>query len=101
MRIDPTMTQKEETYQVILDVIKNTSFYKAFLASIDVVPGKEFTVPPSKEELLTFLIGLRYKGALAHMPQMFTDHMHQPWRTLASIINKCLYEKTTSNDRLR
>nr|GEV97405.1 retrovirus-related Pol polyprotein from transposon TNT 1-94 [Tanacetum cinerariifolium] len=34
------------------------------------VPGKEFTVPPSEEELLTFLIGLRYKGALAHMPQM-------------------------------
>ncbi|GKE71689.1 hypothetical protein Tco_1529761, partial [Tanacetum coccineum] len=37
MRIDPTMTPKEETYQVILDVIKNTSFFKAFLASA-VVP---------------------------------------------------------------
>nr|GEU99613.1 hypothetical protein [Tanacetum cinerariifolium] len=33
MRIDPTMTQKEETYQVILDIIKNTSIYKAFLAT--------------------------------------------------------------------
>ncbi|GKA98947.1 hypothetical protein Tco_0826884 [Tanacetum coccineum] len=37
MRIDPTMTQKEkETYQVVLDIIKNTTFYKAFLASVDV-----------------------------------------------------------------
>ncbi|GJT08428.1 hypothetical protein Tco_0842890 [Tanacetum coccineum] len=36
MRIDPTMTPKEETYQVILDVIKNFSFFKAFLASTDV-----------------------------------------------------------------
>ncbi|GJS07007.1 hypothetical protein Tco_0363803 [Tanacetum coccineum] len=27
--------------------------------------------------------------------------MHQPWRTLASIINKCLSGKTTSNNRLR
>nr|GEY82520.1 hypothetical protein [Tanacetum cinerariifolium] len=36
MKIDPTMTQKEETYQVILDIIKNTTFYKAFLASADV-----------------------------------------------------------------
>nr|GEU61457.1 retrovirus-related Pol polyprotein from transposon TNT 1-94 [Tanacetum cinerariifolium] len=36
MRINPTMTPKEETYQVILDVIKNTSFYKAFLASADI-----------------------------------------------------------------
>nr|GEU61337.1 hypothetical protein [Tanacetum cinerariifolium] len=31
---------------------------------------------------------------------MFIDHMHQPWRTLASIINKCFSGKTTSNDRL-
>nr|GEY87183.1 hypothetical protein [Tanacetum cinerariifolium] len=35
IKIDPTMTQKEETYQVILDIIKNTTFYKAFLASAD------------------------------------------------------------------
>ncbi|GJW05878.1 hypothetical protein Tco_1568301 [Tanacetum coccineum] len=104
MRIDPTMIQKEETYQVILHVIKKTSFYRAFLSSADVpeiymqqlrhtvtkvkestfyeikmankkclvdvevfchalnicprVLGKEFIVPPSEEELLTFLIGL-------------------------------------------
>ncbi|GJW13543.1 hypothetical protein Tco_0017676 [Tanacetum coccineum] len=36
MRIDPTMTQKEETYQVVLNIIKNTAFYKAFLGSADV-----------------------------------------------------------------
>ncbi|GJU00283.1 hypothetical protein Tco_1110621 [Tanacetum coccineum] len=135
MRIDPTTTQKEETYQIFLD-IKNTTFYKAFLASADVpkiymqqlwftvtkikntnyyefklankecqfdvevfrkaldicprVQGKDFIVPPSEEELLTFLIVLGYKGELTHMPQMLIDHMHQPWRTLASIINKCL-----------
>ncbi|GJV27503.1 retrovirus-related pol polyprotein from transposon TNT 1-94 [Tanacetum coccineum] len=35
-RIDPNMTQKEETYQVILDILKNTSFYKAFTATADV-----------------------------------------------------------------
>ncbi|GJZ90287.1 hypothetical protein Tco_0662214 [Tanacetum coccineum] len=98
----------------IIDIIKNTTFYKAFLASADVleiymlqfwftftkikdtnfyevklankkclfdvevlrqalnicprVPEKEFIVPPSKEELLTFLIGLRYKGELTHLP---------------------------------
>ncbi|GJU83368.1 hypothetical protein Tco_1285733 [Tanacetum coccineum] len=32
---------------------------------------------------------------------MFIDHMHQLWRTLASIINKRISGKTTSNDRLR
>ncbi|GKE25800.1 hypothetical protein Tco_1441184, partial [Tanacetum coccineum] len=32
---------------------------------------------------------------------MYVDHMHQPWRTLAAIINKYLSEKAASNDRLR
>ncbi|GKF84543.1 hypothetical protein Tco_0249441 [Tanacetum coccineum] len=32
---------------------------------------------------------------------MYVDYMHQPWRTLAAIINKCLSGKTGSNDRLR
>ncbi|GJZ69863.1 hypothetical protein Tco_0633413 [Tanacetum coccineum] len=32
---------------------------------------------------------------------MFVDHMHQPWRTLAAIINKSLSRKTASNDKLR
>ncbi|GJV39710.1 hypothetical protein Tco_1418150 [Tanacetum coccineum] len=32
---------------------------------------------------------------------MFVDHMHQPWRTLRAIINRCLSGKTSSNDILR
>ncbi|GKC48856.1 hypothetical protein Tco_1071601 [Tanacetum coccineum] len=36
LRMDPSVTQKEETYQVILDINKNTPFYNAFLISADV-----------------------------------------------------------------
>ncbi|GJT79731.1 hypothetical protein Tco_1054073 [Tanacetum coccineum] len=36
MRIDLTMTQKEATYQVILDIIKSSSCYNAFLITFDV-----------------------------------------------------------------
>nr|GEW67276.1 hypothetical protein [Tanacetum cinerariifolium] len=36
-RINPIITQKEETYQVILEIIKNTTFYKAFLTSVHVL----------------------------------------------------------------
>nr|GEY52314.1 hypothetical protein [Tanacetum cinerariifolium] len=32
---------------------------------------------------------------------MYVDHLGQSWRTLATIINKSLSRKTTSNDRLR
>ncbi|GJV29601.1 hypothetical protein Tco_1386049 [Tanacetum coccineum] len=87
MRIDPTLTQKEETYQVILDILKTSPCYNAFLitANVDLtdkkcqvdvelfckilhicprVLGEEFVAPPSKESLLTFRIELGYKGQL-------------------------------------
>ncbi|GKB53106.1 hypothetical protein Tco_0903859, partial [Tanacetum coccineum] len=36
LRMDPSITQMEETYQVALDIIKNTQFYNAFLISADI-----------------------------------------------------------------
>nr|GEZ25300.1 hypothetical protein [Tanacetum cinerariifolium] len=36
LKMDPTLAQKEETYQVILDIIKNTPCFNAFLISADV-----------------------------------------------------------------
>ncbi|GJV56492.1 hypothetical protein Tco_1457497 [Tanacetum coccineum] len=146
MRIDHIVNQKEETYQVILDIIKNSACYNAFLITSDVleiymqqfwftvkkikktnfykfdlddkkckvdvelfkkildiyprVPNEDFIVPPSEESMITFLYKLGYKGLLNKLSNMFVDHMHQPWRTLAAIINKCLSGKSSSNDRL-
>ncbi|GKE41895.1 hypothetical protein Tco_1469179 [Tanacetum coccineum] len=147
VRIEPTMPQKEETFQVVLDIIKASPCFKAFTITTDVpeiykqqfwfpikktkktpfyefglaqkkssvdvelfkkildistrVPNEDFVAPPSEEDLLAFLIELGYKGPLDHLARMFVDHMHQPWRTLATIINKSLSRKTSSNDRLR
>ncbi|GKB14042.1 hypothetical protein Tco_0847965 [Tanacetum coccineum] len=73
------------------------------LKFLDIYPrvhNEDIVVPPSEETLLTFLIELGYKGPLNHLARIFVDHMHQPWRTLARIINKCLSGKTSSNDRL-
>ncbi|GKA29106.1 hypothetical protein Tco_0715351, partial [Tanacetum coccineum] len=65
------------------------------------VPNKEFTVHPSNDSLINFLMELGYKGQMKQLSDMFVDHMHQPWRTLRTIINRCLSGKTSSNDRLR
>ncbi|GKD76926.1 hypothetical protein Tco_1339547, partial [Tanacetum coccineum] len=67
------------------------------------VEGKEFTPvqDDDDDDTLTFLTDLGYKGPLYKHTNMFMDHMRQPWRTLAIIINKCLSRKTTSNDNLR
>ncbi|GJT71488.1 hypothetical protein Tco_1030774 [Tanacetum coccineum] len=40
-------------------------------------------------------------GPLDHLARMLVDHMHQPWRNFATIINKSLSRKTSSNDKLR
>ncbi|GJR91134.1 hypothetical protein Tco_0215145 [Tanacetum coccineum] len=147
VRLETTVPQKEETFQVIIDVIKNSAHYKAFTISAEVpeifmqqfwytvkkvkgtnsyefllankkcsvdakvfwkildicprVQGVDFTKVLDDETTLTFLIELGYKGSLYKYPNMFVDHMHQPWRTLAAIINKCPYRKSASNDRLR
>ncbi|GJW31468.1 hypothetical protein Tco_0051500 [Tanacetum coccineum] len=147
VRPETTVPQKEETFQVIIDVIKNSTCYKAFTISSEVpeifmqqfwytvkkvknidayefllankkflvdvkvfrkildicprVQGVDFVELPDDETTLTFLLDLGYKGSLYKHTSMYVNHMHQPWRTLASIINKCLFGKTTSNDRLR
>ncbi|GJU06340.1 hypothetical protein Tco_1122770 [Tanacetum coccineum] len=115
MRIEPTVPQKEETFQVVLDIIKASPCFKDFTIITDVpeiymrdildicprVPNEDFVTPPSEEDLPAFHIELGYKGPLDHLVKMFVDHMHQPWRTLATIINRCLFGKTSSNDRLR
>ncbi|GKE66061.1 hypothetical protein Tco_1520222 [Tanacetum coccineum] len=36
MRIDPNKTQRESTYQVVLDTLKLSSYYNAFLITADV-----------------------------------------------------------------
>nr|GEZ46515.1 putative reverse transcriptase domain-containing protein [Tanacetum cinerariifolium] len=59
------------------------------------VQGEDFTEVPDDETTLTFLIDRGYKVPLHKHPSMFVDHMHQPWRTLAVFIYKCLFDKTT------
>nr|GEW84821.1 hypothetical protein [Tanacetum cinerariifolium] len=44
---------------------------------------------------------LGYKGAIGSVTEVFTNHMHQPWRTFAAIINKCLSGKTTGLHKIR
>ncbi|GKC42598.1 hypothetical protein Tco_1060320 [Tanacetum coccineum] len=143
----PSKAENKKTFQVVIDVIKNSTCIKAFTISadvpeilmqqfwytitkikdsesyeflladkkcvidaevfrkiLDICPrkeGEDFTEVQNDEDTLTFLIDLGYSGPLHKYTNMFVDHMHQPWRTLAACINKCLSGKTASNDKLR
>ncbi|GKB53593.1 hypothetical protein Tco_0904346 [Tanacetum coccineum] len=102
IRIEPTKIQKEATYQVVLDTLKLSPCYQAFLVTVDIpeiymhqLPNQEFVEPPSHEEIVAFIKEIGYKGELESITKLYIDHMSQPWRTFASIISKCLSGKTT------
>ncbi|GJR10307.1 hypothetical protein Tco_0792959 [Tanacetum coccineum] len=116
MIIDPAKTQKELTYQVVLDALALTTCYPAFLITADVpeiymqqfwftinkkdsttyrLSNQDFDELPSDEEIVSFIKELGHKGDIKSITEVVVDHMYQPWRTFAAIINKCLSGKIT------
>ncbi|GJS26757.1 retrovirus-related pol polyprotein from transposon TNT 1-94 [Tanacetum coccineum] len=122
LRLETTVPQKEEIFQVMIDVIKNSTCLKAFTISANVpeifmqqfwytikkildicprVEGEEFTELQIDDDTPTFLLNLGYKGPLHKYTNMYVDHMSQPWGNLVAIINKSLSGKTANNEKLR
>ncbi|GKF03622.1 hypothetical protein Tco_0030545 [Tanacetum coccineum] len=147
MRIDPTKTPKEPTYQVVLDSLALYSLYLAFLITSEVpkiyihqfwhtinkikssssykfkldkkqciidvevfhdilqicprLPNQEFDAPLLDEEIVTFIKELGNKSDIKFITNVVVDQIHQPWRTFASIINKCLSRKITGLEKIR
>ncbi|GJU92722.1 integrase, catalytic region, zinc finger, CCHC-type containing protein [Tanacetum coccineum] len=63
------------------------------------LPNQKFVEPPSHEETVSFIKVIGYKGDLKSITNLFTDHMYQPWRTFAAIINRCLSGITLGLDQ--
>ncbi|GKE27763.1 hypothetical protein Tco_1443147, partial [Tanacetum coccineum] len=146
MRMDHAKTQKEPTYQVVLDALTLTTCYPAFLITADVpeiymqqfwftvnkkdsttyrfkidkkrykidmevfkeifwicprLPNQDFDELSSDEEIVSFIKELGHKEDVKSITKVVVDHMYQPWRTFAAIINKCLSGKITSLDKIR
>ncbi|GJY91179.1 hypothetical protein Tco_0506375 [Tanacetum coccineum] len=111
MRINPRKNPKEPTYQVVLDALTLSPFYPAFLITaefkldkkkcrVDVevfrtilqiclrLSNQEFVIPPSSDpKIVSFIKELGYTGDIDFVTKVYTDHMHQPWRTFAAVIN--------------
>ncbi|GJW30903.1 hypothetical protein Tco_0047778 [Tanacetum coccineum] len=120
IRLETTVPQKEETFQQFWYTIKkvqdidsyefllankkcivNAEVFRTILDICSRVDGVDFTDVPDDDTALNFLFDLGYKGPLNRHTNVFMDHMHHLWRTLAAITNKCLSGKTASNDKLR
>ncbi|GJX57647.1 hypothetical protein Tco_0287544 [Tanacetum coccineum] len=106
MRINPGMKPKEPTYQVVLDALALTSCYPAFLvtAEVPVIYMHQFWATITKHKS-SYQFKINNKKFSVNA-KVFRDilniyHLHQPWRTFASIINKCLCGKVSGFDKIR
>ncbi|GKF79019.1 hypothetical protein Tco_0234587, partial [Tanacetum coccineum] len=64
------------------------------------VGNKKFVEPPLEKEILIFLASLGHSGDIRKITDVNINKLHQPWRSFAVVINKCL-SGTPSYDSLR
>ncbi|GKD96718.1 hypothetical protein Tco_1380615, partial [Tanacetum coccineum] len=61
---------------------------------------QKFEDPPFEEEILSFIRDFGHTGEIKVLSDVNVNHLHQPWRSFAAIINKCLSGKTTALESL-
>ncbi|GKB51324.1 hypothetical protein Tco_0902077 [Tanacetum coccineum] len=81
---------------------KNTFRLDQFMTSqiCPKIGNKKFEEPPLEKEILAFLASLGHSGEIRKITDVNVNKLHQPWRSFAAIINKCLSGKP-SYDSLR
>ncbi|GJW89683.1 hypothetical protein Tco_0167236 [Tanacetum coccineum] len=100
-----TKVKDSSSYQFKLDNKKfrvNAEVFHEILQIYPKLPDQPFDIPPStNEEIMSFIYELGYTVNIKTIPELVVDHMHQPWRTFAAVINRCISRKTTRLDKLR
>nr|GEX30600.1 uncharacterized mitochondrial protein AtMg00810-like [Tanacetum cinerariifolium] len=77
----------------------NVEVFRDILNIYPRIMGQEFDEPPTKEEALFFIRELGHFGEIKYITDVIIDHLHQPWRTFASIIKKSLCGKETPSKK--
>ncbi|GKD86520.1 hypothetical protein Tco_1357674 [Tanacetum coccineum] len=73
----------------------NLENFRDMLQIFPRLPGQKFEDLPFEEEILSFIRDLGHTGEIKVLTDVNVNHMHQPWRSFAAIINRCLSGKTT------
>nr|GEV23758.1 hypothetical protein [Tanacetum cinerariifolium] len=81
--------------------IVNLESFRDMLHICPRLPHQPFVEPPFEEEILAFLRFLRYSGAIRRLTDVNINKLHQPWRSFAAIVNKCLTGKSSGYNSLR
>ncbi|GJZ53629.1 retrovirus-related pol polyprotein from transposon TNT 1-94 [Tanacetum coccineum] len=114
MRLKTDIKPKEATFQVVLDALALTSFYRAFLITTNVpaiymqefwatvsIHKQKFEELPLEHDILSFIKDLGHTRDITYLIDVNVDYLHQPWRAFATVINKYLSGKETGMDKIR
>ncbi|GJW01440.1 retrovirus-related pol polyprotein from transposon TNT 1-94 [Tanacetum coccineum] len=118
--MDLQKKQKNPIFQIVVDILQNTNFFRAFTASASldenwftldanilrealeitlIDQARPFVLPPSGDAIMDFVNELGYPEVIHFVSSMAMNHLYQPWRAILSMINQCLTGKTSGHDR--
>nr|GEW97213.1 hypothetical protein [Tanacetum cinerariifolium] len=80
--------------------IVNLEYFKEMLQISLRIPNQQYDELPFEEEILAFLRELGHGGEIKMINDVNINKLHQPWRSFAIVINKCLSGKSTGYDNL-
>nr|GFA79017.1 hypothetical protein [Tanacetum cinerariifolium] len=122
LRLPSDIQSKESTLQVVYDVLRNSPLFRAFQATADIdtrksvldleafremlhisprIPNQPFADLPTEEEILDFLRFIGHSHEIRYLTDGNVNKLYQPWRSFASVINKCLTRKSSGVDSFR
>nr|GEU74429.1 hypothetical protein [Tanacetum cinerariifolium] len=109
--LDLQRKQKNLIFQISMDILQNTNFFKAFTASasldedwfrldanllreaLEITPidqAHKCMPPHSSNAIMDFMNQLGYLGEIHFVSRMAVNNLYQPWRAILSMINNCL-----------
>nr|GEX27635.1 hypothetical protein [Tanacetum cinerariifolium] len=78
--------------------IVNLEYFREMLHICLRIPNQPFNEQPFEEEILAFLRNLGHSVEIKKITDVNINKLHQPWRSFAAVINKCLSGKSTNYD---
>nr|GEZ98474.1 hypothetical protein [Tanacetum cinerariifolium] len=81
--------------------VLNLEAFREILHISPRIPNQSFADLPTEEEVLDFLRFLGHSQDIRYLTDVNVNKLYQPWRSFASVINKCLTGKSSGVDSFR
>ncbi|GJX09950.1 hypothetical protein Tco_0199809 [Tanacetum coccineum] len=90
----------------VVEILRCHKLYKSTILQMPPSdPNNTYTKPPSKIQILEFIKTLSYdedpETKMIVISKMVATRLHQPWRAILSVLNRCFTGKDSSWDTVR